>query len=387
MTFSRSVLFVTHAAALAALLSACGQDNTYVAPPPPKVTVAVPAQQVVTRYLETTGNAATVNSANLVARVQGFLQAIHYRDGDMVKQGTPLFTIEPETYKLKLDQAKASEAAAQATLRQTEAEYERQTELATRQIASKAALDNATANRDSAQAKLQQAQVETKLAEMNYGYAQVVAPFDGIVTARQVSVGELVGAGGTPTVLATIVQLDPIYVNFSVNERDLQIVRAVIARLGLTDADIRKIQVEVGLQTESGYPHRGTLEYAAPSVTASTGTIAIRAIFKNSNELLLPGYFVRVRVPYLDPQSSLLVPDTALGSDQGGRYVLLVNKDNVVEQRKVEIGPPVGELRVIESGLKPDDRVVVAGIMRAIPGQKVEPTLQTAPPPGAASGK
>jgi RND family efflux transporter MFP subunit len=372
------------AAALAASLAACGQDNRYVAPPPPKVTVAVPVQQMVTRYLEATGNAAAVSSTNLVARVQGFLQQINYKDGDLVKQGTTLFTIEPEPYKLKLEQAQAAEAGAQATMKQAEADYERQAELASRQVASKAALDNATANRDLALAKLTQAQVDTKQAAINLGYTQVKAPFDGVVTARLVSLGELVGANG-PTQLATIVETDPIYVSFNISEQDVLRIRAEIRRLGITQAELRKVPIEVGLQTDQGYPHQGTLEYVSPTIDPSTGTLAVRAILKNPNGVLVPGYFVRVRVG-VDEQNSLLVPDAALGSDQGGRYVLVVDKDNVVEQRKVTTGPKVGELRAIESGLKADDRVVVAGILRAIPGQKVDPQLRTAAAPAPAGG-
>lgn len=371
------------AAALAASLAACGQDNRYVAPPPPKVTVALPVQQTITRYLEATGNAAAVNSTNLVARVQGFLQQINYKDGDLVKQGTTLFVIEPEPYKLKLEQAQAAEAGAQATLKQAEAEYERQADLASRQVASKAALDNATANRDLALAKLTQAQVDTKQAAINLGYTQVKAPFDGIVTARLVSLGELVGANG-PTQLATIVETDPIYVNFNISEQDVLRIRAEIRRLGITPADLRQVPIEVGLQTDQGYPHQGTLEYVSPTIDTSTGTLAVRAILENPNGVLVPGYFVRVRVG-VDEQNSLLVPDAALGSDQGGRYVLVVDKDNVVEQRKVTIGPKVGELRAIESGLAVGDRVVVAGILRAIPGQKVDPQLRTATAPAGGS--
>jgi len=363
------------AVALAAMLAGCGQDNRYVAPPPPKVTVAVPVRQSITRYLEATGNAAAVNSTNLVARVQGFLQEINYRDGDQVKQGATLFTIEPEPYKLKLEQAQAAEAGAQAALKQTEAEYERQIELASRQVATKAALDNATANRDAALAKLKQAQAETRQAAINLGYTQVKAPFDGVVTARLVSIGELVGANG-PTQLATIVETDPIYVTFNIGERDVLHIRAEIRRLGITKEDLKKVPIEVGLQTDEGYPYQGTLEYASPTINPSTGTLAVRAILQNPNGVLVPGYFVRVRVA-TDEQNGMLVPDAALGSDQGGRYVLVVNKDDVVEQRKVTVGPKVGDLRAIESGLNPDDRVVIAGILRAIPGQKVEPQLRT----------
>src|SRR5262245_37796163 len=358
----------TTAIALLASLAACGQENRYVAPPPPKVTVALPAQQKVTRYVEATGYAAAINTTNLVARVQGFLEQIKYKDGDFVKEGTTLFVIEPELYELKLEQAQAAEAGAQATLKQTEAEYERQVELSSRQVATKAALDNATANRDSAAARLKQAQVDTKQAALNLGYTQVKAPFDGIVTARLVSLGELVGANG-PTQLATIVQTNPIYVNFSINEQEVLNIRADMRRLGLTVEQLKQFPIEVGLQTDEGYPLRGTLDYVSPLIDRATGTLSVRAILQNENGMLVPGNFVRVRVGAADEHNSLLVPDAAIGSDQGGRYLLVVGKDDLVEQRKVTIGPRVGELRVIDSGLKPEDRVVVAGVLRAIPGQ------------------
>ncbi len=367
----------TTATAVLVTLAACGQENRYVAPPPPKVTVALPAQQKVTRYLDATGYATAINTTNLVARVQGFLQAINYKDGDLVKEGATLFTIEPEPYKLKLEQAQAAEAGAQASLKQAEAEYERQVELAGRQVATKVALDNATANREGAAARLKQAQVDTKQAAINLGYTQVKAPFDGIVTARLVSLGELVGANG-PTQLATIVQTNPIYVNFSINEQEVLNIRSDMRRLGMSQAELKQFPIEVGLQTDEGYPYRGTLDYVSPTIDRATGTLAVRAILQNENGVLVPGNFVRVRAGAPDEHNSLLVPDAALGSDQGGRYVLVVGKDDVVEQRKVTIGPRVGELRVIDSGLKPDDRVVVAGILRAIPGQKVDPQLQTA---------
>ena len=220
-----------NAALVAAGLAACGQNNTYQAPPPPKVTVAKPVEQKVTRYFEATGNTAAVNSANLVARVQGFLTEIKYTDGMPVKKGQHLFTIEPEPYQLKLQQAQAAEAAAQASQKQTEADFERQQELVQRQAASKAAFDAATAKRDTDKAKLLQAQADTKQAQINLDYTKVVAPFDGIVTARQVSIGELVGGSGTQ-VLATIVQLDPIYVNFNASERDVLHVRDMLFKRG-----------------------------------------------------------------------------------------------------------------------------------------------------------
>ena len=355
-------------------LSACEQ-NSFVPPPPPKVEVAPPVQRTITRFLDATGNTAPIKTVDLVARVQGFLQSIDYQDGTFVKEGTTLFTIEPDTYKLKLEQAQAAEAGAQASLRQAEADFKRQSDLVQRQAVSQATLDTSTSARDNAQANLQQAQVNTRIAAVNYGYTKVVAPFDGIVSAHLVSIGELVGAS-SPTQLATIVQLDPIYVNFNVNEQDVLRIREEARRRGMTATDLKQLPIEVGLQTESGYPHKGNLDYASPTLNQSTGTLPVRGVLPNPDRVLLPGFFVRVRVPFDQQQNALLVPNVALGSDQGGRYLLVVNSENVVEQRKVQTGPVEGDLRVIESGLKPDDRVVIAGLLRAIPGQKVDPQLQ-----------
>jgi RND family efflux transporter MFP subunit len=371
----RRIIFV-----IPACCALCGcEQNSFVPPPPPKIDVGLPVQQTITRFLDATGNTAPIQTVDLVARVQGVLQSINYKDGTLVKQGTTLFTIEPETYKFKLEQAQAAEAGAQASLKQAESDYKRQVDLVARQAVSQATLDTSTSSRDNAQANLQQAEANTKIAAVNFSYTNVVAPFDGVVSAHLVSVGELVGAA-SPTQLATIVQLDPIYVNFNVNEQDVLRVRAEARRRGLTTSDLTQLPIEVGLQTESGYPHKGHLDYAAPTVNLSTGTLAVRAVLPNADRVLLPGYYVRVRVPFDQQQNALLVPDVALGSDQSGRYVLVVNGENVVEQRKVVTGPVEGELRVIESGLKADDRVVIAGLLRAIPGQKVDPQLQKIEP-------
>ena len=356
------------------LLSACEQ-NSFVPPPPPKVDVAVPAQGSFTRYLEATGNTAPVKNVDLVARVQGFLQSIEYKDGAFVKEGTPLFTIEPETYKLKLEQAQAAESGSQASLRQAEADFKRQQELVQRQAVSQATLDTSTSTRDNAQANLLQAQVNTRLAAVNYGYTHVAAPFDGVVSAHLVSIGELVGAS-SPTQLATIVALDPIWVNFNVNEQDVLRIRTEARRRGMTVDDLRQLPIEVGLQTETGFPHKGRLDYAAVTLNQSTGTLPVRGVLPNSDRALLPGFFVRVRVPIDQEQNALFVPDVALGSDQAGRYLLVVNGENIVEQRKVRTGPLEDGLRVIEEGLKADDRVITAGLLRAIPGQKVDPQLK-----------
>ncbi len=372
-------------AAVLVLLTGCGQENRFIAPPPPKVTVQLPVQQTVTPYLEATGNTAAVNTVKLVARVQGYVQEIKYQDGAAVKKGTPLFIIEPQPYKVQLEQAQAAEEGAKATLVNAEAEFTRQQELQAKDVSTQANLDKARANRDTAHANVLQAQANRQTAEINLGYTTVEAPFDGVVTARKVSVGELVG-GDQPSQLASIVQLNPIWVWFNLSERDVQRVRAQMAERGVTVAElIGKIPVEIGLQTETGYPHKGLLDYVSPEVNQSTGTLQVRGIFDNPTPALLPGYFVRVRVP-LRPEQALLVPEVAVGSDQGGRYVLTVNADNVVEQRRVQLGQTVGQMRVVESGLQPDERVVVSGILDAIPGQKVDPQLQAPASAAAETG-
>ncbi|MBV8448014.1 MAG: efflux RND transporter periplasmic adaptor subunit, partial [Hyphomicrobiales bacterium] len=245
-----------------------------------------------------------------------------------------------------------------------------------RDFASKATLETSTATRDSAIAVQRQRQADTKQAEINLSYTQVKAPFDGIVTARQVSIGELVGTG-SQTVLATVVQLEPIYVNFNVGEQDVLRLRAGVRQRGMTETDLKQIPVEVGLANETGYPHKGTLDYAYPGVNPSTGTLSVRGVLSNRDRVLLPGYFVRIRVPLSQTPDALLVPDIAIGNDQGGRYLLVVGKDGLVEQRKIETGQTLGDLRVVTQGLNADDNVIVAGIARAVPGQKVDAEPQT----------
>src|SRR6266851_90672 len=213
------------------LLTACGKENRFIAPPPPKVTVELPVQQMVTPYLEATGNAAAVNTVELTARVQGYVQEIKYQDGAAVKKGTPLFVIEPQPYKVQLEQAQAAEEGAKATLINNEAEFTRQQQLEAKDVTTQASLDRARANRDTARASVLQAQANTHTSEINLGYTSVVAPFDGVVAARKVSIGELVG-GGQPNQLATIVQLQPIWVWFNPSERDVQRVRANLAEHG-----------------------------------------------------------------------------------------------------------------------------------------------------------
>ena len=374
MKHGARAVFLAAPLTIALLLPAgCKKQNAYQPPPPPEVGVASPILRQVTPYLYAPGTTAAFNSVDLLTRVEGFVQSITYQDGAEVKAGTPLFTIEPPPFQAKLLQAQASLASARAQLVQADAELHRQSSLARSNYASQSSLDQARALRDSDQANVDSQQAGVTLAGINLGYTNVTAPFDGVVTAHLVSVGDLVGVTG-PTTLATIVQLAPIYVNFSLPEQDVQRIRAALAAQGLTVADLGKITAEIGLSAESGYPHHGTLDYAAPLVDPTTGTLSLRAVLDNKDRALLPGYFVRVRLKSArGAMPRLLVPDTALASAQTGPYLLVLNKDDVVEQRNVTTGQLDGTLRVIEHGLAPADRVVVNGLSRAIPGQKVAP--------------
>jgi membrane fusion protein, multidrug efflux system len=369
--------------------AACKKENAYVPPPPQQVGVAKPVQQDVVPYLELTGNAVAYNQVDLEARVQGYLQEINYKDGTEVKLADTLFVIEPAPYQAQLQQAQASLAATQADLVQSEAEFYRQSTLGKSDFASQSKVDEARAKRDTDKAKIMSDQAGVTIAAINLGYTRVNAPFDGVATAHLVSVGGLVGTNGV-TKLASIVQLDPIYVSFTVSEQQVLRIKQVMAAQGVKPGDIKDTPVEVGLMTEDGYPHVGALDYVAPMIDSATGTLTARGLLQNSNRALLPGMFLRIRLPLArQKMNALLVPDIALGADQSGRYLLVVDKDNVVQQRTVQIGQLEGSLRVISSGVAPDDLVVISGNQKAIPGEKVAPqvtaiTADTAP---AAPGK
>jgi membrane fusion protein, multidrug efflux system len=366
-------------AAMATLaLAGCGSRNTFVAPPPAKVVVAQPLQQPVTLYLYLTGNTAAFRTANLVARVQGYLESINYRDGAAVKQGALLFGIEQDTYQAALDQAKAQLAKDQGVLGEAQVDLTRYQTLAKQQsIALQQAQDQEfVVEQDKATVGVDQANVDT--ANINLGYTRVLAPFDGIVTNHQIDIGNLVGSSVTTTTLASIVQIDPLYVNFTVSEPQYLAIRRNNAKAGLPTSStdltyLATIPIDIGLQDEEGYPHRGHVDYVSPQVDPSTGTIAVRAIFDNKNNALLPGLFVRVRGPIGHQDKALLTRNDAISTSQEGSYVLVVGADNVVQRKIVKTGQQQGQLRIIESGLDPGDWVVTEGVQRAFPGAKVEP--------------
>lgn len=365
------------AAITALALAGCGSRNQFVAPPPAKVVVAQPVQKPVTLYVYLTGNTAAYRTANLVARVQGYLESIDYKDGAAVTKGTQLFGIERDTFQAQVDQVKAQLAHDQAVLGETQLDLTRyQTLQKENSIASQQAEDQAfVAEQNKATVGIDQANLDT--ANINLGFTRVLAPFDGIVTNHQVDIGNLVGASG-PTTLATIVQTDPVYVYFTLSEPQFLSIRRSNARPGVpgSTADLTylsSIAVDIGLQDEEGYPHKGHLDYVSPQVDPSTGTITVRAIFDNKDNALLPGLFVRVKGPIGHLDKALLTRNDAIGTSQEGSYVLVVGADNVVQRKIVKTGQRQGQLVIIESGLDPGDWVVTEGVQQAFPGAKVEP--------------
>lgn len=369
-------------AMLVALLAGCKdeQRNAYVAPPPPPVTVAAPEVRTVTDYIELTGTTQAIATVDLVARVQGFLEQVHFQDGAQVKKGDLLFTIQQNTYQAQLQQAQSQLESVQAQLLHAQTEFDRYSGLFQQKAASAVDVDTWRANRDQAQAGVLGAQAQLELAQINLGYTTVSAPFDGRMGRHLIDAGNLVGTDGQ-TKLAQINQIDPIYAYFTINERDLLRIRAERAKAGQTGVPADQV-LELGVANEDGFPHQGKLDFAAITLTAGTGTLELRGIFPNPSYELLPGLFTRIRAPLNERPDALLVPQTAIGRDQAGSYVLTVGAEDVVQRTGIQLGQTVGTLQVVDSGLKADDRVIVNGLERAVPGRKVTP--REAPPSGQA---
>jgi RND family efflux transporter MFP subunit len=344
----------------------------------PTIPVVRPKVQSVSESLELTGNAAAVNQVKLLARVVGFLEQIHFEDGALVKKGDLLFTIQQDQYKAQMQQAQAQLQLQQAALAYAKTEVVRYTALLKRDAASQVDVDHWNFERASAEANILAAQAQIALAQLNLGYTEVRAPFDGQMGKHLVDVGNVVGGNGQEAALAEITQLDPIYVVANISSQQALQIRANLDQRRLTLAELHQVPIEAALSDETGFPHRGTLEYVAPQIDPATGTLLVRGILRNPDRTLLPGMFVNIRLPMGKiVRSALLVPDRALEEDQGGRYLLVVDQDDVVRQRYVQLGELLGSLRVISSGLKPDDRVVVGELWRATPGTKVTPQLTT----------
>ncbi|AGA25371.1 efflux RND transporter periplasmic adaptor subunit [Singulisphaera acidiphila] len=409
---------------LLALVAGCEQGNAYVPPPPPEVTVSHPTQKSVTNYVQYTGTTKAVESVDLRARVRGFLKERKFQDGGDVKEGELLLVIDEEPFQVQLDVAKAKVDEAKAA--QLTAEQSKSREVATAQLAlddallmlarveetrqrnlfarnaasredldrtqaelkrtaaqvdaDKAKLEQSRADYETqilaAKAKLEAANADVRNAEINLSYCRIKAPISGRISRRLVDVGNLVG-DGEATLLATILKEDPIYAYMSISEADVLGFRAQVRHGDRVDYKKEKVTLDLGLANEKGFPHEGRLDYADPGVDPATGTLIARGIFPNPNDEIVSGLFVRIRVALEARPNALLVPDRALGADQVGPFLLVVDKENVVERRAVKLGAEIDGQRVIEENLKPDDLIVINGLQRARPGSKVNPKLVT----------
>ena len=349
------------ALAVAVLLTGCGK---HTAPPDaPAVTVSHPAQEQVTDFIDLTGTASASKTVDLVARVSGYLKSVNFKDGAIVEEGQLLFEIEPEPFEQQLK-------LAQAALLQAQSEYDRQTALMKENATSTANVEKWLSQRD-------QAAAQVELAKINLGYTRITAPFSGRMSANQFDPGNLVGPTGNSK-LATITQLVPINVDFNLNERDALQVRTAMRQMGMEPRQsVGKAPVLVGLQNEKGYPHQGTLDFVDSNVSTTGGTVQMRAVLNNEDHALFPGLFARVRIPLGDPKPMLVVPNSVIGNDQEGDYVLVVDAGDIVVRRAVVKGLLLDDRCAIRSGLSPTDLVIVNGLMRAKPGAKVTPVEET----------
>lgn len=354
------------------IFMACSQDkNTYQPPPPPKVTVAKPVIKEITAYAYFTGTTSAYNSADLQAQVSGYLQKINYASGDKVKKGDLLFVIDPDPYRAELDQAKADLAVKQADLELAKTTFKRKQAAYEERAVSEVEVIEARAKQEKARASVQAAKARIEEARINLDYTHIRAPFEGRISRNLVDVGNLITAS---THLATIVDDDPVYVYFDVSEKKLlQFMDQARAKNATADDPETGHPVYLGLENETGYPHQGRIDYSDIQVDKSTGTVELRGIFANKKRSMLPGMFVRVRLPIKKIPRAVLVPDAALGADQRGSYLLTVDKDNKVVYTPVKTGPVKDGMRVINSGLKPGASVIVKGLQQARPGAEVSP--------------
>ena len=355
---------------LLGILSGCSERPQAQPPPPPKVTVAQPARRNVTDYLDLSGNTQAVYAVQLVARVPGYLEQVLFQDGQVVKKGQPLFVIQRNTYENSLQQAEAAIQQYKAQLAYAESQFTRFSNLAKSKAASQSDIENWRYQRDQAQANLRSAEAQRDQAVLNLSYTDVRAPFDGRIDRRLRDPGNLVGVDGN-TVLAQINQVDPIYVYFNISDLDLA---RLLKRTGGVPgpSDARQWPMQAGLPGEDGYPHKGRLDFAAINLTSTTGTLLMRGVLSNPDGRILPGLYTRVRVP-VEERAAFLVPDAAIGHDQQGAYVFVVNDKNVVERRGIKTGSAVNALRAIDDGLKGQEWVVVNGLLKAAPGRQVTP--------------
>jgi RND family efflux transporter MFP subunit len=355
------------------LLLGC-QEQKAVELPPPVVTVTQAVEKKVQDWDEYTGRLAPIGTVEVRARVSGYITEVKFVDGDLVKKGQPLFIIDPRPYQADYDRAKAEVDKADAALTLAGAEFERARQLREKGVTAAGDFDQRAATYRQATGAAQSARADLEAAKLNLEFCTIRAPIDGRVGLANVTVGNLVSADGKDP-LTTIVSTNPVYAYADVDERSLlRYTRNYLAgKKGPEDADEVKVPIQLSLQDEKDFPHTGYIDFIDNRVDPSTGTIRLRGVFDSENGLLAPGLFVRVRIPAGNPYEAVLVPERSVASDQGKRYVVLVEKDDVAEFRPVELGTLSEGQQVIKSGVKAGDTVVVDGLLKVRPGEKVNP--------------
>jgi len=363
----------------AGVMAGCGKTEGPAASSSlPVVPVSQPVEREVTDYVDFTGRTDAVNSFGVRARVTGYLVKNPFREGAEVKKGDLLFEIDPRPYKAQLDQAQAQVALNEASLKLAEATLARVRPLVGTGAASQQELDEDKAAVDEARARIKASQAAVEVNKLNLEFCKVGSPIDGMVSRYYYTEGNLVNQD--QTLLTTVVSLDPMYAYFDMDEPTLErIDRAINAGKIKPPERGTDFPVFLGLQTEEGYPHKGSFNFTNNVFNPSTGSIAVRGLFANPKSekgirLLRPGKFVRIRLPIGEPHRARLVIDRALGSDQGLKFVYVLDKDNKVQYRRLTTGPLQDDgLRVIEDGLEPDDWVVVGGLQQVRPRLEVQP--------------
>ncbi len=344
---------------------------------PITVTVSYPVERDVTDYADFTARIAAVDSVEVRAHVWGYLKKVNFKEGTLVKKGDVLFRLDPRSYQADYDRADAILAQAKAHLARLEADFQRAQTLIQSAAIAKADYDLALGDRNEAAAMVGVAEAALNTAKLNLGYTKVTAPISGRVSRYLVTAGNMIQSADLANVslLTTIVSVDPMYAYFDVDERTVQRVWQSI-REGKAS---RPWPVSLGLATEEGFPHRGTINFVDTQVNPKTGTLRARGVFSNSDESLSPGFFARVRVPVGPPHKALLVTDRALDNDQGRKIVYVVSDKNEVLSRPIRAGALHDGLRAIEDGLKPRERVIVNGLQAVRSGVTVEPKLVDMP--------
>jgi RND family efflux transporter MFP subunit len=374
---------------LTAGLAGCGDGKQQQAggPPPPKVTVAKPVAQTVSDFDEYVGRFVALDFVEVRARVSGYLDQIHFTDGQIVKQGDLLFTIDRRPFQNALAQAKANLASARAALAFTEGDLERAASLVREKTITQQTFDQRTQAKRVSEAQVTGQEAAVAQAELDLQFTELRAPMSGRIGDRRVSPGNLItgGTSGTTTLLATIVATDPIRFEFTFDEASyLRYER--LSKSGDPAADkTERLPATLKLIDERDFAHEGRMDFIDNAIERTTGTIRGRAVFENKKDIFTPGMFARIRIPGSAPYAALLVPDVAIGTEQVRKFVFAVAADGTVSQKFVTPGQLVGQLRVIKEGLSPDDRVIINGMVRARAGQKVTAEEGSATAPAAAS--